>query len=544
MRKTWPPVEVKMCKETNVDLTYSFYKECHRCKSKLTAIVTWSNGETTKEPTLVSVRYCDECKIENQKESEKKYQAKKKLQPNPRIQRYCKSCAIEVGKGKKYCDSCRKKIKVSDNKQKRILRTGFTKSEENAFLNECMSNGIDTTGKIQNEYIRLGKKPRSQCWLIKRLKQLGIYKEYDASEYWDKIRKEETDKRINITQSKGFSIVSNDTRLTTKIKCDKCGTIGLYINTIRSGCGGCNMVETKIRISERQDKKKIELDKKKSVKIERFKSRVDKLKEFVNNEEEYKKYNVYRETPINKEYVWYNSKGGVKYREDDLTYKLQWIGFYIYITSPIPCPDVATKEGHSICRKCGKEKPSNEFKGFGCNDCAKEWRREFSLPKEREKNKVRYKTDIVYRLHNIISAYIYGFLKGNPRSQRAGSILGLSVEEFKVYLESHFEDWMNWDNQGKLLGNWQIQHIVPKQFAQSEEEAYLLNHYRNLIPMCAYENNSLHHRVLKEQLNDWHKKNKTIQKILKRNKDRIVDKSVLSHIKNHIEVQQPQHNFW
>jgi hypothetical protein len=302
-------------------------------------------------------------------------------------------------------------------------------------------------------------------------------------------------------------------------------------------CFGCKVEESKKRIAEKEDKRI-------SAKIQKYNSRVDKIKEFVNNEEEYKKYNAYTETPIKKEYAWYNSVGGVKYREDDLTYKLQWIGFYIYITSPIPCPDVATKEGHSICRKCGKEKPSNEFKGFGCNDCAKEWRREFSLPKEREKNRERYKTDIVYRLQSIIGSYIYGFLKGNPRSQRAGSILGVSVEEFKLHLESHFEDWMNWDNQGKLLGNWQIQHIVPKQFAETEEEAYLLNHYKNLIPMCAYKNNSLHHRVLKEQLNDWHKKNKTIQKILKRNKDRIVDESIFSHIKNHIEVQPPQHNFW
>jgi len=546
MSRTWPPVEVKMCKETNVDLTYSFYKECHRCKSKLTAIVTWSNGETTKEPTLVNIRFCDECKIENQKESEKKYQAKKKLEPNPFIQRYCKSCSIEVGKGKQYCVDCYKK---NNSIQKTIsrnnslkLRSGFTKNEENEFLKACVNSGIDTPNKIYNEYIRLGKHARSTVWLLRRMQELGIYNKdslkNSLNEFWDKIRDKETQRRIDITQSRGFSIVSNDTLLTAKVKCNKCGTICSY-NTMRTKkCNGCKAAENKRRIAEKEDKRI-------SAKIQKYKSRVDKLKEFVNNEEEYKKYNAYTETPIKKEYAWYNnSRLGIKYREKELSYKLQWIGFYVYVISPILCPDVATKEGYSICRKCREEKPLNEFIGNGCKECAKEYRREFLLPKEREKSRERYKTDIVYRLQSIISSYIWGFLKGNPRSQKAGSILGVSVEKFKIHLESHFEDWMNWDNQGKKLGHWQIQHIVPKQFAETEEEAYLLNHYKNLIPMCAYKNNSLHHRVLKEQLNDWHKKNKTIQKILKRNKDRIVDESIFSHIKNHIEVQPPQHNFW
>ena len=503
MRKIWPPVEVKMCKETNVDLTYSFYKECHRCKSKLTAMVTWSNGETTKEPTFVSVRYCDECKIQNKKEYSKKYKSKKK--PNPQL--YCKYCSIEVGKGKQVCDTCRKKNKVSSNKQKRVLKTGFTSNEENVFLNECVSNGIDTTGKIRNEYIRLGKPARSAGWLLRRMQELGIYNENSLknslNEFWDKTRDKESQRRMDMAQNKGFSIVSNNTLLTAKFKCNKCGSICSY-NTMRTKkCSGCKVAENKRRIAEKEAKRI-------SAKIEKYKSRVDKLKEFVNNEEEYKKYNAYIETPINKEYAWYNGIGGIKYREDDLTYKLQWIGFYVYVISPTLCPDVASKEGYSICRKCREEKPSNHFIGNGCKDCAKEYRREFLLPKEREKSRERYKTDVVYRLQHIISSYIHGFLKGNPRSQRAGSILGVSVEEFKIHLESHFEDWMNWDNQGKLLGNWQIQHIVPKQFAETEEEAYLLNHYMNLIPMCAYKNNSLHHRVLKEQLNDWHKKNKTI----------------------------------
>lgn len=460
------------------------------------------------------------------------------------MKRYCKSCSIEVGKSKQLCPTCYKKNRDFNGKhwnKTRPLRTGFTKDEENTFLRECVSNGIDTTGKIIKEYIKLGRKHRSQPWLINRLKELGIYKIPDMdSIIWERDTNER-ENRVNIAKLNGFSIVDNDNRRTAKVKCDKCGMVVSYTTMSKNGCFKCKVAQNQKITAGRRDKKK-------SAKIELYKGRVNKLKEFVNNEEEYKKYTCYKETPIYKEYMWYNGRMGVKYRETELSYKLQWIGYYVYIVSTTLCPDIPTKEGYKICRKCRVEKNESDFIQNGCKECAKERRKEFYLPKQREKDRERYKKDVVYRLQSIISAYIYGFLKGNPRSQRAGSILGVSVEEFKVYLESNFEDWMNWDNQGKKLGEWQIQHIVPKQFAQTEEEAYLLNHYRNLIPMCAYENNSLHHRVLKEQLNDWHKGDKIIQKILKRNKDRIVDKSIFVPMKMGKPTQNPQlhtqHNFW
>jgi hypothetical protein len=142
--------------------------------------------------------------------------------------RTCKSCGIEVGKGKSYCIECAKK-KKSDaksvwNKSLRKLKNGFNRQEEDTFLQNCVANGIDRTGLIRKEYTKLGKHPRSQPWLVKRLKELSIYKEpnmkilYNSmkssmDEYYDKIRDEESQRRIIISQSKGFSIVS-------KLNCD------------------------------------------------------------------------------------------------------------------------------------------------------------------------------------------------------------------------------------------------------------------------------------------------------------------------------------
>ena len=72
------------------------------------------------------------------------------------------------------------------------------------------------------------------------------------------------------------------------------------------------------------------------------------------------------------------------------------------------------------------------------------------------------------------------------------SILGCNFEEFKLYIESKFEDWMNWDNRGLYNGEfncgWDIDHKIPVSIATTEEEIYKLNHYTNLQPLCSKYN--------------------------------------------------------
>jgi len=73
--------------------------------------------------------------------------------------------------------------------------------------------------------------------------------------------------------------------------------------------------------------------------------------------------------------------------------------------------------------------------------------------------------------------------------------LGCSFEEFKLYLESKFEKWMNWDNYGKYNGEinygWDIDHIIPLSSAKIEEEIYKLSHYTNLQPLCSKFNRDI-----------------------------------------------------
>jgi hypothetical protein len=434
--------------------------------------------------------------------------------------RTCKSCGIGVGKGKSYCIECVKQKKSDDkhiwNKTSRKLKNGFNRKEEDTFLQNCILNGIDTTGLIRKEYTKLGKHPRSANWLIKRLKELSIYKEPNMGLIiWERDA-ENRISRENIAESKGFSVVDNSNRRHSKVKCNKCNNIISYITMNQNGCNRCNIAENQKRIAENKDKRK-------SVKIEGYKSRVDRLKEFVNNEGEYKKYTTYKETPIHKEYIWYNTKPGIAYRETDLTYKLQWIGYYIYTTGAI-CPDTPIKDGYKICRKCKEHKDETNFSGNQCKECEKEYRREFILPNEIKKARYRYKTNPIYKLDSLMRAYIYSALKGKyVKTKRTKEILGIEWNEFRDYIEDRFEDWMTWDNHGQGKGRWALQHIVPRDFVTSEKELYVVNYYKNFIPMCAVENGVLKNRILKDQLNEWHSENESIQQIIKRNRDRVVE---------------------
>jgi hypothetical protein len=60
--------------------------------------------------------------------------------------------------------------------------------------------------------------------------------------------------------------------------------------------------------------------------------------------------------------------------------------------------------------------------------------------------------------------------------------LGCSFEELKLYLESKFEPWMDWNNQGLYNGEfdygWDIDHILPISIAITEEDVIKLNKQR------------------------------------------------------------------
>jgi hypothetical protein len=80
---------------------------------------------------------------------------------------------------------------------------------------------------------------------------------------------------------------------------------------------------------------------------------------------------------------------------------------------------------------------------------------------------------------------------GSIKDQKSLDIVGLnSWDCFRKYIETKFENGMNWDNYGIGQNNttWHIDHIIPISSASTLEEVKKLNHYSNLRPMWGSDN--------------------------------------------------------
>jgi hypothetical protein len=118
--------------------------------------------------------------------------------------------------------------------------------------------------------------------------------------------------------------------------------------------------------------------------------------------------------------------------------------------------------------------------------------------KIREMKRKYYKNkrinDTLWKFKDNIRCLIYCsfYNKGFSKNSKTNEILGCSYEEFKMYIESKFEPWMNWENKGLYNGElnygWDIDHIIPISSATTEEEIIKLNHYTNFQPLCSYTN--------------------------------------------------------
>lgn len=92
------------------------------------------------------------------------------------------------------------------------------------------------------------------------------------------------------------------------------------------------------------------------------------------------------------------------------------------------------------------------------------------------------------RLTAGLRSRISAMASSGARSDKATDYLGCSIEEFRSYLESMFEDGMSWDNYG--LHGWHIDHIRPlSSFDLSiDEEIRKAMNYSNMQPLWAEEN--------------------------------------------------------
>lgn len=151
------------------------------------------------------------------------------------------------------------------------------------------------------------------------------------------------------------------------------------------------------------------------------------------------------------------------------------------------------KDKIDLYREEYRQKPENKKR-------KKENDRKYRQENKERRNKLereRNNKDPLYKLKNTTRKNILKKIKqqGFVKNDNTTNILGCSYQEFKSYLESKFESWMNWSNHGKHNGTfnfgWDIDHIIPMNSAKTEEDVIKLNHYTNLQPLCSKVNRDI-----------------------------------------------------
>jgi hypothetical protein len=105
------------------------------------------------------------------------------------------------------------------------------------------------------------------------------------------------------------------------------------------------------------------------------------------------------------------------------------------------------------------------------------------------KRKIRYQLSRVYKV------FKYDRYLSDTDCIR---IVGLPVKEFKSYIEKQCKPEWTWKNYGSTNygGVWNLDHIIALAHHNVLDpvEAKAVNHWTNLRPMCARENDKRQHR--------------------------------------------------
>lgn len=102
-----------------------------------------------------------------------------------------------------------------------------------------------------------------------------------------------------------------------------------------------------------------------------------------------------------------------------------------------------------------KQKRINEIEKF------KEYDKEYKSKNKDKSNKYnseKWKNDPQYKIRKILRGRLHSALKYNKKSISILILLGCSIEEFKLYIESKFLPEFTWENHGEI---WEIDHILP-----------------------------------------------------------------------------------
>lgn len=116
--------------------------------------------------------------------------------------------------------------------------------------------------------------------------------------------------------------------------------------------------------------------------------------------------------------------------------------------------------------------------------------KELIAVKKREYEKKRKDSDPMFRLTCNLRNRLYKACRALSINKQFKTMdsLGITPNEFKLYIDSLFYEGMSWDNYGLGHDKWSIDHIKPLCMATTEEELFALNHYTNIQPMWWFDN--------------------------------------------------------
>lgn len=108
------------------------------------------------------------------------------------------------------------------------------------------------------------------------------------------------------------------------------------------------------------------------------------------------------------------------------------------------------------------------------------------LAAEKKKRYDRLKNTPEFKITRNLRKRLKKVLKKKTQLGDFVNLIGCSVTELKLHLESQFQEGMNWDN----YGEWHIDHIKPICAFNLNDalEVARINHYTNLRPLWKEEN--------------------------------------------------------
>jgi hypothetical protein len=103
-----------------------------------------------------------------------------------------------------------------------------------------------------------------------------------------------------------------------------------------------------------------------------------------------------------------------------------------------------------------------------------------------ERERVRLKTDVQFKIKRYLRNRLKEVLKERKCQYTTVGLLGCSVSELKTHLQSMFKPEMSWDNHGE----WHIDHIIPPSSFDMRDASEVRKafHFTNLQTLWAIDN--------------------------------------------------------